>query len=338
MTNYVELHAHSCYSLLDGASTPVELVAQAAAHGMTALALTDHDAVYGAVQFAKAAQAAGVRAIHGAELTLEDDSHLTLLAADTTGWANLCALITLARHHAPKGEARLPVGALEAHTDGLIALSGCRRGRIARALLRGERDSAKQHTLHYLDLFGRDRFWIELQHHLLPEDDALVEQQAALAQAIGVGCVATNNVHYASRERHPLQDVLTCIRHNTTLHDCAHLRPNSEYDLKSGDEMRARFAAYPDALANTLHVAALCSFMPEYGLQALPAYPTPDGMSGDHYLRALCEAALPADAQAQLDHELAIIHASGLSNYFLIVGGVSAWHQPDQPTASRPCV
>jgi error-prone DNA polymerase len=319
MTSYVELHSHSCFSLLDGASTPEELIAQAAALDMPALALTDHDAVYGAVRFAKAAKAANIHAIHGAEITLADDSHITLIAADSVGWSNLCALITAARHNAPKGEARLPTGALEAHTDGLIALSGCRRGAIANALLRGENDAAYHAACHYRELFGRNRFWIEVQYHLLPDDDHLVGNSVSLARSVGVGYVATNNVHYATPDRHALQDVLTCIRHKTTLDECEHLRPNSEFYLKSGQELMPLFAAYPDALANSARIASMCSFQPEYGLQELPTFPTPGGISADDYLRQLCQRSMTDNAQVQLDYELDIIRASGLSNYFLIV-------------------
>jgi error-prone DNA polymerase len=318
-TSYAELHTHSCFSLLDGASTPEDLVGQAAALGMSALALTDHDAVYGTVRFAKAARAANIHALHGAELTLADNTHLTLLAADSTGWANLCALITAARHNAPKGEARLPNGALEAHTNGLIALSGCRQGAITRALLHRDREAARRAACHYKDLFGQGRFWIELQHHLLPEDDRLVDEGVSLAQAVGVRYVTTNNVHYATSDRHALQDVLTCIKHTTTLDECEHLRPNSEYYLKSGSQLAPLFAAYPAALSNTLQIAALCNYQPQYGLQELPLFPTPNGMSADDYLRQLCQHGVTADSQNQLDYELDIICVSGLSNYFLIV-------------------
>src|SRR5690554_3475379 len=127
MTEYVELHAHSHYSLLDGASSPAALAERAKQSGMKALALTDHDNVYGAVEFARAAVAQGIRPIHGAEITLESGQHLTLLVEDETGWSNLCHLITAGQHRAPKGECRVPAAMLERHHAGLIALSGCRQ-------------------------------------------------------------------------------------------------------------------------------------------------------------------------------------------------------------------
>ncbi len=246
MSDYVELHCHSNFSLLDGAAHPEELVERAATLGMEALALTDHDAVYGAVRFVQAAREAGIRPILGAELTLAGGHHLTLLVEDQTGWQNLCWLITAARRDAPKGEAALPPDALAGHTAGLLALSGCRQGPVAAPLLRRDRRAALRAACHYRDLFGPGRLWIELQHHLLPQDNALVTELSALARHLGLETVATNNVHYATPDRHRLQDVLVCIRHTLSLAEAgARLRPNSEYCLKSGEAMRALFAACP---------------------------------------------------------------------------------------------
>ncbi|MBL8120349.1 MAG: PHP domain-containing protein, partial [Anaerolineae bacterium] len=273
--SYVELHAHSYYSLLDGASSPSDLVQQAVALGMTALALTDHDAVYGIPAFVQAARKAGIKPIIGAELTLHDRSHLTLLVQNMTGWRNLCALITAARHNAPKGEARLPEDGLIGFTDGLIALSGCRSGQISAALGQGNLRAALQYTFDFIQLFGREHFWIELQHHQRPQDNWLNAELADLADSFGVGIVATNNVHYATRSGHSLQDVLVCIREKTSLDEAQHLRPNSEYHLKSADDMAVLFRDYPDALANTCRIAEVCTFDLPDGLQALPVYPTP---------------------------------------------------------------
>jgi len=322
MSPYSELHTHSYFSLLDGASSPEALVAQAAALGMTALALTDHDAVYGAPRFVRAAQAAGLQPILGVELTLHNRSHLTLLVQDESGWHNLSALITAARHNAVKGEAALPKNHLIEHTDGLIALSGCRQGAIARALQKKNYASALHTTQHFVALFGRERFWVELQHHLRPEDQRLNQDLSTLAQAVGVGVVATNNVHYATRDRQPLQDVLVCIRHNTTLDEASQLRPNSEYYLKSAQDLAPLFAQTPQALANSTAIASLCDFELRYGLQDLPVFPTPDGLDAPVYLQRLCQQALaknewPSNIHAQLAHELHVIHTSGLSNYFL---------------------
>jgi error-prone DNA polymerase len=330
MTDYVELHAHSYYSLLDGASPPESLLRRAAELGMDALALTDHDAVYGAVPFVKHARELGIRPILGAELTLagaQEPHHLTLLVENATGWANLCQLITLARHHAPKGEALLPIEALAEHTDGLIALSGCRLGAVAAALRCDDPTTAVQAAQRYRDWFGRDHFYMELQHHRLPHDERLNAELATIAAQIGVPCVATNNVHYARREASRLQDVLVCIRHLTPLDEAAALcRPNSEYYLKSADEMRALFAAYPEAITQTRRIADRCAFELSFGLQELPVFPTPDGADAVTYLKRLCVDGLntqqltPTEPiERQLTYELGVIERSGLANYFLIV-------------------
>lgn len=327
MARYVELHSHSYYSLLDGASAPADLIPRAAELGMTALALTDHDAVYGAVPFLKAAHTNGIKPILGTEITLENGHHLTLLVKNLTGWHNLCQIISLARHNAPKGAGALAVDALLNHKEGIIALSGCRNGEIAQALLHKRPEAALATAQRYRDWFAPGNFWIELQNHLLPQDGDLNDALVALARRLSLGYVATNNVHYAQPERHRLQDVLVCIRHRTTLAESHHLRrPNSEYYLKSAEEMAALFADYPEALDNTLRIADQCQFELRSGLQDLPTFPTPSSLSPADYLRQLCEAEFynryrsPSEAaQALLRHELSVIDHNGLSNYFLIV-------------------
>jgi error-prone DNA polymerase len=328
--SYIELHCHSNFSLLDGADHPETLVARAAEVGMPALALTDHDALYGAVRFAEAAQRHGIRPIFGAEVTLAGGRHLTLLVENEAGWTNLCRLLTLAQQRAPKGQAALPPAALAGHTAGLIALSGCRQGEIAGALLGRDRAAALRAAHRYRELFGSDHFWLELQHHLRPEDDRLVAELVGLAAQVGLGFVATNNVHYAGRAGRPLQDVLVCIRQRTTLARAgARLRPNSEFYLKTARQLAPLFRAYPQALSNSRLIAERCHFALRYGLQSLPDFPTPAGLEPAAYLRHLCEAALPQRypdpaerVGRQLDHELAVIGQAGLANYFLIVADI----------------
>lgn len=225
---YVELHAHSAYSLGDGVDSPQALVARAAQLGMPALALTDHNAVYGAVPFVRACQQHGVRPILGAELTLAGGFHLTLLVADATGWRNLCTLISIAQHRAPKGQAVLPWDALAAHQDGLVCLSGCRQGPVAAALLRWERSGAFRAARWLRDTFGPERCAIELQHHLRPDDALLVRDLHALAGHLQLHSVVTNNIHYVNRTSHRVHDVLTAIRQHTTLDSAGtRLRMNS---------------------------------------------------------------------------------------------------------------
>jgi error-prone DNA polymerase len=324
---YVELHAHSAFSLLDGVSSPEALVAYAAELGMPALALTDHDAVYGAVPFVTAAKAHRVHPILGAELTLVDGHHLTLLVENEGGWRNLCSLISRAQRNAPKGQAALPWADLAGRTDGLIALSGCRQGPIAAAILRWDRTAAFRAARRLRELFGADRCWIELQHHLRSDDDALVGNLVALAGHLGLGYVATNNVHYARRDGQWLQHALVAIRRRTTLDQAGTaLRPAAEYYLKPRWRLLPLFKDYPDALTNTLRIAERCQFQLCYGLQDLPLFPTPAGRDAIGYLNWLCQEALPWRYRdpsericTQLAYELAVIERANLANYFLIV-------------------
>jgi error-prone DNA polymerase len=325
--DYVELHCHSSFSLLDATATPAQLVGRAGDLGMDALALTDHDALYGAVPFITAAQARGIRPILGAEITLEDGCHLTLLVENEAGWRNLCTLISRARLHMPKGQSKLAWADLEQHTGGLVCLSGCRHGPIASALLRWDRAGAFRMAKRLRALFGPERCWIELQHHLRKDDGALIENLVSLARHLQLGYVATNNVHYLRREGQPLQDVLVAIRQRTPLEAAgAALRPNSEAYLKTGARLLPLFRAVPDALSNTLRIAERCQFELRFGLQDLPAFPAPPDLDAAGYLAKLCHQALPwrygAPSErvgAQLAYELRVIAQAHLANYFLIV-------------------
>jgi error-prone DNA polymerase len=324
--DYVELHCHSAYSLLDGASTVEALVTQAAYLGMPALALTDHDALYGAVPFVEAARGVGVRPILGAELTLEDGCHLTLLVEDARGWRNLCQLITLAQHEAPKGQAALPWAALDGRGEGLLCLSGCRRGPLATALLAWERQRAFRVARHLAALFP-GRLYVELQHHLRPDDPTLVDDLHRLAGYLRLPTVATNNVHYARRDGQRLQDTLVAIRRRTPLARLgSELHPNDERYLKPNSRLAPLFRFQREALQNTLEIAERCTFQLTFGLQDLPRFPTPPGCDADGYLARLCADGLLAcygavgdAATRQLQHELRVIAQAGLANYLLIV-------------------
>ncbi len=294
---------------------------------MDALALTDHDGLYGAVRFVLAAREAGVKPILGAEVTLEDDSHITLLVETGAGYANLCRLITLARRGQEKGVARLSRRDLAAHAGGLIALSGCRRGEIPRLLAAGEFTQALAVARGYARVFP-DRFFVELQRHYRQGDNQLLTRLVVLADRARLDVVATGDVHYLHPRQREVHDVLACIRRRTTLEDAgASLRPNAEYHLRAPREMAALFADVPIALENTRRVADRCApatgYLPS-GPQVLPRYPVPGGRSPDFYLRELCEQALryryPNDPPRDLlARELAVIREAGLADYFLVV-------------------
>jgi len=332
MNVYIELHAHSSHSLLDGVVSPQTLVEHAASLGMPALALTDHDGLYGAVSFIRAAETAGIKPLLGAEITLTDGdgtAHLTLLTETPRGYANLCQIITLAHRGQPKGTARLALTDLAEHTAGLIALSGCRQGAIVKRISAGAYDAALEIAQGYARIFGPENIFIEIQRHYHPGEMRLLGHLVGLADRLHLPVVATGDVHYLYPEQREVHDVLTCIRHHVTLEDAGDLlRPNDEYRFRTPDEMAALFANVPAAITNTRVIAERCvsaaTFLPN-GAQVLPAFPTPDGSAASVYLRRLCVAALrgryvdTARALSQLEHELSVIGALHLDDYFLTV-------------------
>jgi error-prone DNA polymerase len=256
---YCELHLHSCFSFREGASTPLELVLQARQLGYTALALTDHDNLAGAMEFARTAKEWGLQPITGAEITLDDGHHLTLIAETPRGYANLSRLLTRANLSNPRGEPRVDPAWLPEHAEGLIALSGCRKGEVPALVEADDLRGARATADHLRAVFGRDGFFLELQDNLSFTDQPRIEAMVRLARELRLQYVATNNVHYHVRERHRLHDVLTAVRANVTLEDArALLRPNSEFYLKQPQEMEALFAELPLAILNTEAIADRC--------------------------------------------------------------------------------
>jgi error-prone DNA polymerase len=336
MNGSAELHCHSCFSFLDGASHPEELVARALELGYTALALTDHNGLYGSMEFAQAAQQQGLQAITGAEVTLEDEAHLTLLAETPEGYANLCRLLSLAHRENERLSPQLPYSALAAHSRGLIALSGCRLGEVPR-LLDANRPAAAERAVHrYREWFGSEGFFLELQQNLAPGDTRRVRALAELGRRLGIPLVATNNTHYHVRERHRLQDTLVAIRHGVSLPEArCYRRPNSEYALKRPATLRARFAAYPEALPHALEIAERCQ---SFDLTRDLGYRFPDFQDesdlgstadADAALAVLCRGALKvryaaqgrerlAEADRWLEEELRLVKLHGLAGFFLV--------------------
>ncbi len=344
---YTELHLHTCYSFLDGASRPEELVARAAALGYHSLAITDHDGMHGVMEFARAAQAAGIRPITGVELTLRHglvdreltNVHLTLLAENGQGYANLCRLVTEAHRTGPHTQPALAPAFLAGRTDGVIALSGCRNGELARLVDASRRTDALVLVQRLAALFGPNNTAIELQHNLVRGDTSRNACMAALAAECGLPIVATGNVHYHERSRHRLQDAMVALRHHATLEGShQQRRPNSDFYLKAPEEMGVRFAAYPEAVANTERIAARCAAFDLSARSAL-GYVFPDfnkqtneqGASADEVLAAYCRqrfderypaASTPpaslADAVYRLQEELRLVAKHNLSGFFLV--------------------
>jgi len=326
---YVELHAHSSYSFLDGASLPEELAVQAAELGYPALALTDHDGVYGSLEFAHAAKHFGVRPITGAEVTLADRSHVTLLVETQRGYANLCRLLTAAHAHTrppgketqPPAEPALDQRLLEELNDGLVCLSGCARHGLA---VRSPNAAAR-----LAGAFGRDRFFVELQRPYERGDARRNATLRDLAEELGVETLVTGDVHAHHPRRAALQDVLVAVRHRSSLDGCeAERRGNHESVLLSPGEVVERFPEDRAAVARTVELAERLRFdlTEELGYR-YPDFsdsPEPAIVQLAHVCRRTFEERYPrghrlrADAQARLDEELKLIDELGLAGFFLL--------------------
>src|SRR3954467_3602852 len=324
---YVELHAHSAYSFLDGASQPEELAARAAELGYEALALTDHDGVYGSLEFAHAAKHFGVRPITGAEATLADESHVTLLVESARGYANLCRLLTAAHAHTrdkPNREPlppRLDQALLEELNEGLVCLSGCARDGLA---VRAPNAAAR-----LARTFGRDRFYVERQRPYERGDERRNAHLRDLAASLGVRTVATGDVHAHDRRRAALQDVLVAVRCRTSLEGCEReRRGNHESVLLPPQEMCDRFADDLNAVHETTRLAERL----EFDLTEELGYRYPDFSDGDEpaivQLRRVCERAFveryndlnghKRRVRRRLEEELALIDELGLAGFFLL--------------------
>jgi error-prone DNA polymerase len=328
IVNYVELHCHSNYSFQEGASFIHELLAGAVALGYPALALTDHDNLCGAMEFAKTARSVGIQPIIGAEVTLQEGYHLTLLAETRQGYSNLCRLLSAARLTTDRREPELDPRFFAQHADGLILLTGCRRGEVPSLVEQGRLVEAEEAARRYIEWFGIANVYIELQSNLVRADTQRNRRLVDLARRIGVGIVATNNVHYHVRERHQLQDCLVAIKHLKSLEEShRERRANSEFYLKPFQEMTKLFSKYPEAISNTVHIAERCSTfdLTRDLAYRFPDCPVPGGFTPDTYLRRLCEqaakrryGAITNRVQSRLDEEFRLILRHNLAGFFLI--------------------
>jgi error-prone DNA polymerase len=329
---YVELHAHSAYSFLDGASTPEELLAAAAVNDYPALALTDHDGLCGAMEFAQAARGLGIKAITGAELTLTDGSHLTLLVENRDGYRNLCRLVTLA-HAGTRADPREPtpprisLDHLEHHAEGLVCLSGCARdGLLARRVETGVLHQAERLGRRLVAAFGAERFRIELQRPFCRRDRARNRALAQLAARLGVAAVATGNVHAHHPDRARLQDAFVAVRLRSSLDETEpHRRGNASAVMAPPETMAERFHDHPDAVAETARLAERIEFdlTRDLGYR----YPGSEDPDADRKLAELCKLKLDkrypdvtkrSEADIRLCEELRVIGALGLSGFFLL--------------------
>src|SRR3954470_19762064 len=328
-SKYIELHTASAFSFLQGASLPEALVERAADLGYPAVALLDRDGVYSAPRFHKAATAAGIKPIIGAELTIANDPApgksaspflLPVLCETARGYQNLCRLITRMKMRAPKGEGALSIDELDGTTSGLVVLAG-------RSALDTHRFGVGGLLDRLVGLFGRDRTYVELQRHFRRDEEADNRTLAAMADAFGVPVIATNGVRFATPRERPLFDVLTCIHHHTDLvHAGRRLAANGERFLKPRDDMAALFRDCPAAIERTRELGDRLQYtMADLGYR-FPDYPVPPGETQASFLRKITDVGARERyrpyhdrARAQITRELDLIAKLDLAGYFLIV-------------------
>jgi DNA polymerase-3 subunit alpha len=340
--DFVHLHVHSEFSLLDGLSRIGEMTRRAADAGMKSLAITDHGAMYGAIEFYQACGRAGIKPIIGVETYVAPRSHLEkeakvdanpyhmiLLAKDLTGYRNLMTLVTKAHLDGYYYKPRIDKELLAQHSEGLIGTSACLGGEVLKRLADGDERAARQAADEYRSILGKDNFFIEVQDHGVPEQTRLHPQLVELARGMGIPMLATNDTHYTVPEQHEAHDLLLCIGTGSNLDTPGRLRfETNEFYLKSPQEMRGLFRGeLPDAMDNTLRVAEMVDLKLEFDQLRLPHFPVPDGETATTWMRKECERGLlarygpePGDTVRQrLEYELGVIERMGYAGYFLIV-------------------
>ncbi len=347
MSSFVHLHVHSEFSLLDGLARLGDLCERTAELGMDSLALTDHGQMYGMIKFQHAAANAGIKPIYGCEvyqarrrMTQRDSKldakayHLILLAQNMQGYRNLLQLVTKANLEGFYYRPRIDRELLAEHSEGLICLSACISGEVPSLLAEGQVGEARKALGYFHDLFGPDRYYLELQRHQGVPDLARVNPQiVALAREFGLRCVATNDVHYVQREDASAQELLLAMQTNTTLNDPSRMRMGGDdYYLLSPQEMAALMPEWPEALENSARIAAECDV--DLGFQGyhLPKFPVPEPYQSEEYLRRLCEEGLhrryshiTPEIRERLVYELDVIHTMGFDDYFLITEDLVRW-------------
>ena len=349
MSDFVHLHTHSEYSLLDGLGKLDHLIERARSFGMTALALTDHGAMYGAFKFYLKAKAAGIKPILGVETYMArrsrfdkeakvdtDPYHLILLAKNETGYKNLMKLVTHAHLEGYYYKPRIDWELLKKYHEGLICTSACIQGEVPNLLRNNQDKEAERVAREYGELFGPDHYYLELQYHpKIPEQAIVNEKLVALSRKLGLPLVATNDIHYVDAEDAEAQEILLCVQTQHTMLESN--RPLSmiatpDFYMRSPAEMKGLFIRYPEAIENTVKIAAMCDTTLSVGKWILPNYPLPDDVTPAQYLETLVSERtskkypkMTADIEERIRYELDIINTKGYSTYFLIVQDFVNW-------------
>lgn len=340
MSDFCHLHVHTEYSLLDGESQIKRLVSRVKELGMSSCAITDHGVMYGVIDFYRECMAQGIKPIIGCEVYMaprsrfdkEHDidnktSHLILLAKNQTGYKNLIKLVSAGHTEGFYYKPRIDFELLSKNCEGLIALSACIAGEVPKKLLAQDFEGAKKCAQKYIDILGKENYYIEIQDHGLSEQKQIMPQLLRLSEELGVGLVATNDAHYVTKEDAKYQDVLMCIQMDKTVYDEDRMKfETEEFYIKSYDEMSSLFSFAPESVKNTLKIADMCNVEFDFNSRHLPEFDVPDGKSASEYLRELCFYGLKKryenvtdELTERLEYEIGVIENMGFVDYFLIV-------------------
>ena len=338
-SEFVHLHNHSEYSMLDGACRIPDMVDWAVENSVPAVALTDHGNMFGAYELYNKATKAGVNPIIGCEVYVAqegrktrdqehgDPYHLTLLAEDATGYRNLLELVSLGYTEGFNRKPRIDMEILREHRDGIIALTGCIQGQVPQLLCANRRDEAIQNFKVLMEIMGKGNLYVEVQNHYIDKELEVYPVMVQLANEFNVPIVGTNDCHYLRKSDHGMHDILLCIQTKKTVNDRERLRYDNHFYFKSTDEMREVLKDYPpEAISNTLEIANRCNLELDYQRDPMPKYEVPEGHTHDSYLRELCYnglrekyGELSEPILQRVDYELDIIRQGRHANYFLIV-------------------
>ena len=337
--SFTHLHVHTEYSLLDGACRISEIAAAAKRKGFSSLAITDHGAMYGVIDFYRACQKEGIHPVIGCEVYVAPKSrfdkspyeryyHMVLLCENNTGYQNLIKLVSLGFTEGFYNKPRIDDSLLEQYHEGLICLSACLAGEIPRKLLQDDYEGARDKALYYRDLFGTENYFIELQNHGIEEQQRILPDLVRIANEIGVGIVATNDSHYIEKSDSELHSILLCIQTGSTVSDENKMEfQTDEFYLKTEEEMRALFGDYPQALENTQRIADRCNVTFTFGQRKLPRFDVPDNEDHLEYFRRCCYEGLrrrygenpDKSLTERLEYEIGTVSTMGFVDYYLIV-------------------
>ncbi len=340
-SDFVHLHLHTEYSLLDGACRIDKLMTKIKQLGQTAVAITDHGVMYGCLDFYKAAKKNGIKPIIGCEVyvarrrrtdkvhRLDSSSyHLVLLCKNETGYKNLIKMISIANEDGFYVKPRVDRELLERYHEGLIALSACLAGEVPQALLSGDYEQAVETALYYKNLFGDGNYYIELQDHGIDEQREILPSLIRLARENDIPLAATNDCHYIDKEDSVMQHALICVQTNHTFDDDDVLEFKTDnFYVRSTDEMAQLFSSVPEAVTNTALIAEKCNFDFEFGVTKLPYFENDEGIDNKEYFKRLCSEGIvrrygpdvPKEYLERLEYEMSIIERMGYIDYFLIV-------------------